>query len=461
MQGTTESSGSGKVYPVPVKEETNDSESVETVDYSSEIDNVFVDGDIRPMRKTAIRRAEVSIARKFAKGRTGLVSSIVDTLLYETTLAFKDESRRIELADSETVLLFLDCELLAEEEGFTARSIQQVFQDLEECGYIHRGRGGAHNGLTGVVLSLKALRDPDTRWVLQMKGRRVDGLQEWLERCEDTSKSTGIRNKAATKCEAEQHSHEGERTKGISSDTYIYTLNPPDVEKSNTEIETSQDFSTSAPQASEQEDRWVLEIGRCIREANFRGPLQPETLRELVTSSDRSELDRPTLLKYVDCKLWELAEVRQAEYPAQTVATILRSDLKHAGAVIANLERRYQQWLQRQAWEECQETQTVEPKTNKAEVKNSEPEDPVIPEPSNVSAPVELSPWQIDLKERVSSSTWTNFLSKLELVEEELERVVLEVVDGDKFTAAWIRDQLWRKVSGVFGEREVELRDVA
>ena len=136
MEGTT-SAASGSMCP--------EAKTTQARDYSTVIDMAFIEGEMRPMRKTAIRRAEVKIARRFSTGRTGLVSSIVDTLLYETTLAFKDHSKRVELSGGETVLLLLDAELLAEEEGCTTRSIQQVFQDLEECGYIHRGRGGAYD----------------------------------------------------------------------------------------------------------------------------------------------------------------------------------------------------------------------------------------------------------------------------------------------------------------------------
>lgn len=126
------------------------------------IESRWQSGDTLHRRKrSSIDRAMRAIAEDFSTGRLDLVVFVLEEVLLNTTYAFKDCPGDITFGFSS--------ESLAHDLNRSQRSIQEVFQDLERCGFLARGRGGAFDGLTGVRLTSKALRDSNVFWVLKMK----------------------------------------------------------------------------------------------------------------------------------------------------------------------------------------------------------------------------------------------------------------------------------------------------
>lgn len=362
-----------------------------------------------------------TIAAKFATGRLDLTASVLDAILLNTAYAFGAHS---------TITVGFRAESLAYDLGKSPRSIQEVLQDLERCGYLARGKGGEFNGLTGLRLTRLALRDPNTFWILKTKGRNVPGFVEWLttQQLDGVTPSQAKKESLPVRVLAAKTPKPANRARNLASPLLSNDIKTTTSEEKRGRADSRPIAPLNKLTSASENSFSILLVQTVLREFELTGIVRPELLEEFDDQASLLNVSRKDLIDYVDFKVWELTAYRQESYTANTVVRILCSDLVHYKAVITNLvvlRRR------RAEMEARSSSPTIELEVE-LEVSDQEPQESL-----EKLTPESLEPWQTELKSKVSSQTWMTSLSKLNRCD---EAGSVDLWAPDAFVGTWTVD---------------------
>jgi hypothetical protein len=318
-----------------------------------------------------------------------------------------------------------------------------------------RGRGGAFDGLTGVRLTSKALRDSNVFWVLTMKGKNIPGFKAWLEAQQVVTPNPNAKNPKTEDT--------APRTRNLAPSTYMY-IKPSELKvEQKTPTATATNRTSGRNKISSQasatdnsfrlDDRIVTILTETIRDAGIIGSIRTRNLEEFDTRSRELDMTWPEIIDYVDFKVWEISELRGETYTASTVVSILTSDLIHHKAVTSNLEYLKRCEIRRSYREEAEKiADSGEQNFDEITVESSMSS--IVESETVVQESVDLQPWQMKLKNAVSSKAWQEFLSKLQCPGVETKTLVIK---KDSFLATWIADQYGAVLFDVLGTTVLRL----
>lgn len=410
---------------------------------AQEIELGFASGEKFHRRTwTAMSRATRLIAEAYATGRLDLVVFILQELLLNTSYAFK------RCGD---ITFGFRAEELADSLNRSVRSVQEVFQDLERCGFLLKKRG--QNGLTLIRLTPAALSDSNVHWVLKTQGRNVPGFLSWLEAQSSENYQSETRESSPLVAPQTRESAPSPYKEYIKPSELKVEQSKAAKKSSRDELEKNEnceqdknESQASAPGNSFKfEERLAAFVTETIHGADFKGSIRPRTMEEFDYQCREFGLSRNEILNYVDFKVWELSVVRQETYCANTVLRILTLDLVHHKAVTKNLE--YLKRCEARRMYSDQLSREYEARQLSRETEIDEESSPSPTSTNPVDESIELHQWQTKLKDAVSTKTWTDSLSKLSCDSKDTTSLIVT----DSFQAHWIAREYGEILYDVLG----------